>query len=300
MTPSLGLPTGAGSEGYLLVAVGSQKYYDLAVAAAASLKLKDPSRPVALVHDGGIAPTPDWPAFFDMLRPMPTDPRYVGCMNKLRIFDLTPFDLTHYVDADCLMIGDGIEDYWASYRDRSFSVWGLTRTDGQIVGRDVGRMLARFDAPFTVNFHIPNYFFRKDDVAAGIFARANAMFLEDPDVVSSLHKNRPGQYADEPFLGLAMGQAGIRALDDYCGHRDLLITTWRARRFDLDFDAGRARFEKGSRFMVPHINLLPRAWRAVDPIFVHFTKLAPSAEYRRLAAQVRERRLAEYREAVAA
>ncbi len=67
---------GPGSQGYLLVAVGHQKYYDLAVAAAASLKLKDPGRPVALVHDGEIAPTPDWPAFFDHLRPMPTDGRY--------------------------------------------------------------------------------------------------------------------------------------------------------------------------------------------------------------------------------
>jgi hypothetical protein len=291
--------TGPGSQGYLLVAVGSQKYYDLAVAAAASLRLKDPSRQVALVHDGGIAPTDDWRAFFDHLRPIPTDPRYVGCMNKLRIFEQTPFELTHYVDADCLMLGGGIEGYWADHSDRSFSVWGFTRTNGHIVGRDVGRMLARFGAPFAVNFHIPNYFFRKDDVAAGIFARANAMFLEDPDVVSSLHKNRPGQYADEPFIGLAMGQAGIRACADYGGRRDLVITTWRGRRFDLDFDAGRARFEKGSRFIVPRWNLLARSWQKVDPIFVHFTKLAPKAEYRRLAAQLRERRLAEHRSAAA-
>jgi hypothetical protein len=245
-----------------------------------------------------VEPTPDWPAFFDHLRPMPTDKRYVGCMNKLRIYDLTPFEQTHYVDADCLMIGDGIEGYWKDHGGRSFSVWGETRTGGQIVGRDVPRMLRRFGAPFAVNFHIPNYFFRKNETAAGIFERANAMFLEDPDVVSSLHKNRPGQYADEPFLGLALGQAGIRACDDYGGHRDLVITTWRGRRFDLDFDAGRARFEKASKFLVPRYRLLPLAWRQVDPIFVHFTVLRPKAVYERLAGELRQRCLAEHRDAV--
>jgi hypothetical protein len=291
-------PTHApGSQGYLLVAVGNQKYYDLAVAAAASLKLKDPRRQVALVHDEEIVPAPDWQAFFDHLRPMPTDRRYVGCMNKLRIFDLTPFEQTHYVDADCIMLRSGIEEYWAAYGARSFTAWGATRTEGMIVGRDVPRMLRRFDAPFAVNFHIPNYFFRKDKIAAGVFARANAMFLEDPDVISSLHKNRPGQYADEPFLGLALGQAGIRASEKY-GARELVITTWRGRRFDLDFDAGRARFQKASRFLLPRFSLLPTAWRTVDPIFVHFTGLKPTALYQRLARQVRERRLDEYRAAV--
>ena len=281
-------------EGYLIVATGSQKYYDMAAVCAASLKIKDPGKPVALVHDDGVTLPDDVNLYFDHLCRMTRDPRYVGCMNKLRIFDMTPFTHTMFVDADCILLSTSVEEYWSAYREKSFVMFGANRVDGRIVGKDVGVLREAFGLESIPQFHVPNYFFTKDPLTQSVFARANDLFLKNPDMVSSLHNNMPGQYADEPFLAVALGEAGIKAVECAPCSRPLLITTWRARHFQFDFDADIARFEKPSRYILPSLSLLPIRWESVNPIFVHFTGLKPVAEYQRLSSQVLRRLVARH------
>ena len=275
-------------QGYILVATGTQRSYDMAEAAAASLRLRDGTRPIALIHDEHITLPADVAKFFDVLRPIASSPRHVGSLAKLRTYDETPWDQTLFVESDCLLMRSGIERYWVT-QSGPMTVWGANRTTGTVAGRDVPAMLARFDAAFTAEFGVSNYFFHKGPVTERVFRRANAMLAEAPELASHMHEGRAGEYANELFIGLAMGCEAIAASEKYPVQPDFVAFTSQAQGFRFDLDKGEASFLQPRRFLIPSRSLLPIAWKRVDPLFIQFTELKPRRLYDRIANDLRAR-----------
>jgi alpha-N-acetylglucosamine transferase len=91
-------------QGYLTLAMGAQKYVEMAVVLGLSLKTFDPKRPVCLLHDKHVMLPAYAERIFDQTILVSDDTKYTGCMNKARLYDYSPFERTMFVDADCILM----------------------------------------------------------------------------------------------------------------------------------------------------------------------------------------------------
>jgi hypothetical protein len=278
-----------GREGYLTLAVGLQKYVELAVNLAMSLRIVDPKRSICLVHDDKVRLPPDADKYFDDFALMPEDPAYVGVMNKILLHHYSPYERTMFVDADCIMVRDTVDAYWNAFAGSGFNVLGGKVTRGHWGGHDARRVLRRFGAPFLVSMNSGVFYYERGQGAHRFFALVDDLYRKHAADISRIHQGRKDQYANEPILGLAMGLMEIepQGIIPACG--SLMVTTWRARRCCFDFVRGHASIEKPKGF---YLNLpirpLARGWVLHHPIFAHFVGIEPLAAYRALADQVRQ------------
>ena len=107
-------------QGYITLALGPRKYLEMAANLAASLKVMDPRRQVAVVHDAGVSVPRDLAQYFDFRLELPPDPLYPDVMNKLRLFGVSPFEQTMFIDADCLLVKMDVDHYWHKATKNSF------------------------------------------------------------------------------------------------------------------------------------------------------------------------------------
>ncbi|MCW2240924.1 glycosyltransferase family protein [Azospirillum canadense] len=270
------------TQGYLTIATGHPKYLAMAANLAVSLRRFDPKRRICLMHDHGTTPPAELRALFDDCVLLPDDDRYSGCANKLRVYSLSPYDQTMFVDADCLLLSHDIDLYWDALQGYDFTVAGERRRNGFWNQLDIAAVCARFEIDYIVQMNSGVFFFKKTPTAASFFARANELYLHDRDRVSYIHKGASGQYADEPILGVTMGLLGLQPLHKV-NDRSWMVTTWRACGFR--YDAGSVRFSlrKFNRFL---FGRLPTGWVWHSPMVVHFIGLRPRGMYRRLVRQL--------------
>ena len=139
-------------EGYIVLAPGAAPYIEMATNLAASLRVMDPRRGVCLVHDEGAELPAEARLLFTDFAPLPADPLYPPLMNKLRLYNLSPYARTMYVDADCLLVKRDVDLQWERASSRPFSITGDKATAGkhfEIVKKVVGStQLAALEAQF--------------------------------------------------------------------------------------------------------------------------------------------------------
>ena len=268
-------------EGYVTLALDRQKYLDMAVNLARSVHYFDKTRPICLLHNSGVTVSEEAAACFDVVREMPDQEGYLGCANKLRVFEHSPFEKSMYIDADCMMVLDDIGRHWrrcAGY----FSMTGDKKTAGRWYGLDIAEICAKFGAPYVVEMNSGVFAFDKSAAAARFFDHLHALFADHREALSSIHQGRAGQYADEPLFGTAMGQFNLEPVDGPPGEGSWMVSTWRARNclFDPARNISRIDKPRGYYWNCP---ILPKGWVRHSPTIAHFIGLRPERPYRRLA-----------------
>jgi hypothetical protein len=276
-------------QGYLTLAMGAQKYVEMAVVLGLSLKTFDPKRPVCLLHDKHVMLPAYAERIFDQTILVSDDTKYTGCMNKARLYDYSPFERTMFVDADCILMKSQVDTYWSRCAGRSFTLPGCRQSTGRWEELDIDLACRSFDCPYVVVMNSGALYFDKDHAAEQVFKEVDWLYSHRRDELRRFHRNQPGQYADEPFFGVAMGRLGLEpvGIDERAG--SWMVTTWRARRCIVDLDAGVCSLEKPSGFWWGTQARFPKGWVRHSPVFLHFIGLKPRRTYRRLAQQLRTR-----------
>ncbi|MBL8628775.1 MAG: hypothetical protein JNM81_04045, partial [Rhodospirillaceae bacterium] len=116
-------------EGYIAIALDDARYLDLAANMALSVRRLD-TRPVSVVVNNAVPVPPAYTKIFDQIIVAPDDPSIRGAMNKARLLELTPYDRTMYVDADCLLFNPRIEFFWKKFAGQPFAVEGHRQSTG--------------------------------------------------------------------------------------------------------------------------------------------------------------------------
>ncbi len=294
----------AASQGYITIAAEQQRYLDMAVVLALSLKTCDSRRPICLVYDDHVQLPPQVDRIFDHLMKLRPDRDYRGCMHKLRLDDWTPFDQTMFIDADCLLMKAEVDTYWLACAGRGFAAPGMMRARGRWLGFDIERLCRRFQCPYLVVLNSGALYFEKGDLGTRFFAELRRLYGERRHELRRYHRGQTGQYADEPFFGIAMGRLGLEpvAEDERAG--PWMLTTWRARKLEFDADKGLSVVHTPSRHWLPAtVRYVPRSWVTFlegsvagwvkqSPVFLHFIGMKPEARYREFAERVRTKHAA--------
>ena len=274
-------------QGYLTVALDFDRYVDMAVNLAFSIRHFDKTRPICLVHNDKVQiPQIARKVFTHFVCLAPRE-GYLGCMNKIRLDEVSPFAETMYVDADCLLVKDDIDRHLRKMETQYFSMTGDKRTSGRWNSLDIDDVRKQFSFPHVIQMNSGVFYFRKGKETSRFFDRLRALYRDHRDVLSNIHQGRTGQYADEPFFGVAMAEFGLDPLAGTPGSGSLMVTTWRARNCAFHPAQGLSRIDKPASywFGIPY---LPRSWVRHSPTIAHFIALKPRQLYERTSQYFRE------------
>lgn len=269
------------SEGYIALALDDERYLEIAANLALSIQRCE-RRPISVVINKAVPFNPAYRPLFDAVIDAPEHPTLRGAMNKARLFDLTPYARTLYIDADCLLFSPRIEFFWRKYRDHPFAVEGQKRTTGPVFScslgeKDAAALCCLLEIPYLSAFNAGVMYFERTDASKAVFDKVLSLF-EGPhrDAISYRYKH-VGEYADEPFFGAALGALGIAPFEPPAAQR-LQVTTPNIVDGVMNLDLGDLRVVKKTA------SGQERMWSGVVG---HFCGLAPMTTYFDLADKLR-------------
>lgn len=269
-------------QGYLTVAMDQDRYVTMAVNLARSLRHFDKSRPVCLVYNDKVNLDADAKgAFTHFVKLQPQDD-YLGCMNKIRLDQASPFDETMYIDSDCLLVKGDIDRHWNRMHAGFFSMTGEKRRSGYWNRMDIAKTCEMFSIDYVVQMNSGVFYFKRGEETSRFFDRLRSLYTNHRDDLSNIHQGRKGQYADEPFFGVAMGEFGISPLAGTPEEGSLMVTTWRAKNCDFRPEIEFSRIDKPASYWFGN-RLLPKQWVSHSPTIAHFISLKPRPIYERTA-----------------
>jgi len=277
------------TQGYITLALGASKYYEMAINLAVSVKVFDSRRPISLIHDGSVDVARLIPHFDQLILIEPLE-GFVGCANKLRLFPYSPYVETMFIDSDCLLVKPDMDRHWLRFSEDDFSIAGLRRTSGIYgnYGIDIAEACSRLGIPFLATGNSGVMYFRRTERAKAVFDRATDYFLGD-NALKVAHGTVSGQVADEPAFGAAMGAFGISPVDYTPEEGTVMTATWRARRTRANLDTGKILVEKPLGPFKLFGRFFPKEWITHSPTVLHFIGLKPTRLYDRLVNQMRAR-----------
>ncbi len=269
------------SEGYVVLAFDDERYLDIAANLALSLRRHD-TRPVTVLINAAVNFKPAYADLFASVVTVPDDLALRGAMNKARLFALSPYERTLYVDADCLLFSPRIEFFWRKYRGHPFAVEGHKQCTGPAFAcslgeKDAAALCALLDLPFLTVFNAGVMYFERSEASRAVFDKVIAFYNGPHREAISYRYKHAGEYADEPFFAAALASLGIAPFEPPLTQR-LQVTTPNLVEAAMDIDTGDLRLVKqafGSK---------PQLWSGV---VCHFCGLAPMNDYFRLADQLR-------------
>jgi hypothetical protein len=270
-------------DGYLILAIGRVEYVDMARNLAASIRVMDAARRICLVHDEAFLPGKRDARLFDEFSLLKSDPRYPGVMNKIRLFPISPYQRTMFVDADCLLLKTDIGRYWELAREHPFAITGERRTQGEWKGVNIATLLTQESAPYLVQMNSGVFCFENGPEAAGFFAGLNDFYLRRKDCIALGRHHGKRAHSDEIYIGLWMGLNGLDSCDGDFGENSWMASTWGAFGMTLKPECGVSVIRKPKQSVFGRPNPVG-GWDRLSPSFVHFIGLRPRSEYNRLAA----------------
>lgn len=269
------------TEGYLLLAFDDSRYLDLAANFALSVRRLE-RRPVSVAVNAKVRVDPAVRALFDQVIVAEDEPDLRGAMNKARLYDLSPYDRTFYIDADCILFSPRIEFFWRTFRDQAFGVEGVQRKSGPVFGcslgeKDAAELCALLGLPHIVVFNAGVMYFERTAASKAVFDKVRAYYAgPHRDAISYRYKHA-GEYADEPFFGAALAALGIAPLARPLTAK-LQVTTPNLQEAAMDLDTGDLRVLKRAAGQEPQL------WSGV---LAHFCGLVPIDTYFALANKLR-------------
>ena len=267
-------------QGYITVAFGADKYFEMAVNLAKSIKRFDLKRPVCLIYDEEKSRSVSDLSIFDDRVIMPKDSQYLGCMNKIRVNNYTPYDQTMYVDADCLMVRPGIDKYWKVLEPFYFNITGEKKNSGLWNNMDISKVIQIFNIDYIVQMNSGVFYFNRSKESNNFFLLLVRLFKENANFLSYFHKNVKNQYADEPFFATAMGILNITPIGQL-GSNSIMVSTWRSSSYKKGELDGYYSFKKHNKFLFG-FPYFPISSVKHSPIFMHFINLKPKKIYNKI------------------
>lgn len=278
---------GSMTQGYVTMAYGSRKFFEMAVNLALSVRLNDPSRPVTLLYKDASELPDGFAAHFDHCAPFENPNDYPGVTIKLGIYEPTPYAEAMYVDADCLIMKRDMDRHWAKYGVQDFNLSGVTCTSGVHYGCDVKAMMAAARVDYFVGGNCGVLFYRKNDGGEKVFRDARAYLAErHPDLIETRPRRGDG-LSDQPYFSAAMARNGLQPISYKAEEGTIMATTYLAKDIDFDMATGRSLLKKPTGFHILN-RLWAKGWVAHDTSIAHFIDLKPVRVYQRLSDWLRD------------
>ncbi|MFW6163734.1 MAG: class I SAM-dependent methyltransferase [Planctomycetota bacterium] len=255
-------------EGYLTVATGHQRYVELAVNLALSIKHHD-RRPVALLHDDRVTVPAAYRQYLDVVVEAKPECLLPGLDTKLLLQRYSPLERTMFVDADCLMAKRDVDRFWERLRDVPFTVIGDAVQRGRYHRfEDVGALTAKMGLPHMIRHNGGFMYFGKGETARRVFAQARSYYEEHRDFLSYPHTESSRGYNEEPFFAAAIALLGLKPLPPQEG----LMSTAHKGPYAIDVLSGRCAYGEEP---------------VLSPTVVHFARVDPLDVYARETTRLR-------------
>ena len=255
------------SKGVLTIAHSNLKYARQAITLARSIRLRDADLRLAIATD---FPAAYFAGLYDEIIPWDFS-AWPGLVCKLELYQITPFDITLFVETDCLVVQSlyKVFDYFAG---QEFAVFGKNRSEVVWFRTPKCKQAVQAAVP-SATYPVFNggvYYFTKSAMAAGVFERARALRPRYDEL--HLIRMPSGGENEEPLLSLAMAQADLKATDD--PQLDVLAVPEEPRyQIQINVLAGECE--------------LIREGRLAKPVIAHFVwKRDGCYEYRREALRL--------------
>ena len=274
------------SQGYVTMAYGPRRFFEMAVNLALSVKLNDPDRPIALLYKDE-AELPDGAAqHFDQCVKFEHAERFPGVTIKLGIYEPAPYAETMYVDADCLIMKRDMNRHWQKLGAQEFTIPGAVVTAGKAYGCDVKKMMQAAGVDYFCDMNCGVVYFRKSDAAEAVFRDARALLAEGhPDLIE-LRPRRGDGLSDQPYFAAAMARNNLRPISYAPEEGTIMATTFRAADMRFDFEKSESRLRKPTGFRL-FDRFVARGWVRHETSVAHFIELKPLADYQRLSDWLR-------------
>ncbi len=130
------------------------------------------------MHDRNTEVPEEAHRLFDDFAVLSDDPAYRPILNKLRLFDFSPYDRSMFVDADCLLVRPDVSDYWRRCAGQPFAITGEVLTKGVWKGNQVSALMADYQASYVVKMNSGVFYFDKSSAAQHFFRELNAFYRE--------------------------------------------------------------------------------------------------------------------------
>lgn len=273
-------------QGYLTLATGTPFYLDLAMNLVLSLKLNDPTRPVCVVTDRAM-PIPDgYRTFIDQIVYLENKPGFHGCLNKLRMNEVSPFEETMFVDSDCILLKNDMDRHWAKLQSPGFCSPGGKATSGRWYGFDIAEVIKKLGIDYMRTLNSGVFYFRQGAETDHFFATALDLVEHHKELLGSFHRNKL-QLADEPFIGAALGKLHTPTVSYEPKEGSIQITTINASGIHFDPFTHTSQITRHDDFRLLG-RFFPRKHVQHSPSFAHFVKLKPQAVYQHISDQLRD------------
>ena len=187
------------TKGFVTIATGRDEYYRLANNLLRSYRYFCSSPlPFAILADR----ENEWTDDFDNIILFPGGATN-SYLDKLRLAELLPYDITIFIDSDCLAFGD-LNDLFEYFDEADdFSCFGrvlpLNDATGWFEYKDLGDLQQKVS--YVLGLHGGIYFLRKGEKSRAILETAQALV---PDYAKYHFKGKFTNPGDEPLVALAM------------------------------------------------------------------------------------------------
>lgn len=273
------------NQGYITLATGPREYLEMAINLMLSLKHNDPKRETCIVLDEGTCLPDEFKPFVDHVVHLRAAEGFHGCLNKLRLHTISPFEESMFVDADCLLVKDDMDRHWSKFQTNGFNIAGGKVTEGKWYNFDIHEVIKKIEIPYMVKMNSGVFYFRKGKETNAFFNTTHSLVSKHKNLLGSLHRNQL-QLADEPFIGAALGVHLLTPISYNPEEGSIMITTVNASKAKFDPIKRVSSILKHDDFLMLG-RFFPRKKVKHSPSFAHFVKLRPLSVYGACAAALR-------------
>jgi hypothetical protein len=275
------------TQGYITLATGPREYLEMAINLLLSLKQNDPVRKTCVVIDEGNVLPEEYRGIPDHICYLPPRNGFFGCLNKLRLHELSPFTETMFVDADCLWVKNDMDRHWQKFQGTGFNIAGRKVNQGSWYGFDIQAVIKEVGVPYMVKMNSGVFYFANGGETNAFFETTQRLVSAHKGLLGTYHRNQL-QLADEPFIGTALGVHGIDPITYTPNEGTIMITTVNSSNASFDPIGRISSITKHDSFRLLG-RFLPREKVHHSPSFAHFVKLKPHSIYRACAGALRHK-----------
>ena len=235
------------NQGYLTSAYGNRRFMQQALTLALSIKLFDPDRNCCLITDSYLAEEAfsykEKGYFQDIF--VFDDNQLQGFKGKLVGYQVTPYERTLFVDSDCLLI-QNIDHLWKKMGTFDFCIQGDVLESGFYSNFNVVDYMHSAKILFLPVFNGGCFSWNK--MGERVLLRALEI-LESPKDYH-IPSGTYGFDDDQPALGIAMAENGIRPLSN---NLNLHFSFYGGSGLRLSVKDGYCGFKKGNYWCEPSV-----------------------------------------------
>ena len=244
---------------------------------AISIKINDCERPVVLMTDTKTKIDKNAKIIFDDIIVIPEKDGYEGCMNKLRIWEYSPFDETIFIDGDSILVKTDMNRHWCNFSISDVNIAGNIVNHGNWYGFNIKNIIRTLGIDYMVMMNSGVFYFKKSTITENFFCITQKLVSDNSDLLGCFHR-RKTQLADEPFIGAAFGVMNMKPVYYPPDQGTVMVSTVNAKQCECDPINHISVIYKPERFIVLN-RFFPSSWVRHSPSIIHFVGLKPKGIY---------------------